>query len=430
MCDIASISSDLNLVPTNDPPLQPNAGLFNRLPPELRLKVWHHLLPGKGDTVDTQASCRTFRPCPGRGFKRSRGQTWWRRYKEVVRHCLNSGNQDTYPPRPEHNLAILRTCKTLHDELTREFYHNRVFTVCFNPQEHSDTSVCFNPEAHLGTPVTFNCGLPLFDGASAFSKPKPRTRFWTTIGEICELSDSSRIDFSRFSSLRINIRFPTYDAKSEPFGDLNNEIAQFSTMIQVWQAEMTERGESPSLNIHVTLAICPRKNMHSAFSREICLCDIAKVLLQLAQIRSVRQGSIQVEFALPRGQEWLSEVMRQAVTGMQRTSDNDFQWLEATGIGEALEFSHKLRRKQYSRVFDTRLRLLPIRVPTYPIPENMRFSRRSESASGHSSLSSKRATCTVGSNSVTKISFTSPKSTIPDPELGLRNAASCMDEEG
>ncbi|KAL8645894.1 MAG: hypothetical protein Q9210_006456 [Variospora velana] len=313
--------------------------------------------------------------------------------------------------------------RTLHDEIAGEFYLNRVFTVCFNPQEHSDTSVFFNPEEHLDTPVTVNLGLPLFDGASALSEPKGRTRFWTTIGEICELSDSSHINFSKFSSLRINIRFPTYDAKSEPFGDLNNEIAQFSTMIQAWQAEMTERGESPSLNIHVALAICSRKNIYSAFSREVCLCDIAKILLQLAQIRSVRQGSIQVGFALPRGQEWLVEVIRQAVTGMQRTSDNAFQWLEATGIGEALEFSHKLRRKRYSRVFDTKLRLLPICVPTYPIPENMRFSPRCESASDHNSLSSKlslkRAKCTVDSNSVTKVSFTSPKATIPDPELGL-----------
>ncbi|KAL8900049.1 MAG: hypothetical protein Q9207_005878 [Kuettlingeria erythrocarpa] len=269
-------------------PYQPGPGAFNKLPLELRRKIWKHFVPREGETNGIRGLCQPSRPC----------------------HTGAHGPIHEPPPPPtpvnrRGDLAILRASRDLHNEITTELYLNRVLTVCFSDQDHFDG--CWEAYEH-----TNPCG---------------RSHFWTTMGGICYWTDLDNIDFSRFSAVRLNVRFRSEGDAEELAVYLRGEIHHFTELVQRWWRRKSGGlvvGAS-DLRVDVTIDICPKDpgTDDSSPVNEIKLGDIHHILMLLAKMPKpvLRVRSVEVGFAVRITQELMVDLIREAVEYIERSAD-------------------------------------------------------------------------------------------------------------
>ncbi|KAI4193297.1 MAG: hypothetical protein LQ346_003953 [Caloplaca aetnensis] len=324
-------ASTATAAPEDTKPYQPGLGDFNKLPLELRRKIWKHFVPREGETNGIRGICQPSRPC----------------------HTGDHGPMHEPPPPPtpvnrRGDLAILRASRDLHNEITTELYLNRVLTVCFSDQDHFEG--CWKTYEHA-TP----CG---------------RSHFWTTMGGVCYWSDLDEIDFSRFSSVRLNIRFRSEGDAEELAVYLHGEIDHFTKLVQRWRTRKSgNSAECPSLKIGITIDICPQDPSLDDPSpvNEIKLSDIHHLLMMLAKMPNVRVRSVEVGFAVRFGQEWLVELIRQAVKYIERSAEYVGD-REGSRLREALERSKEwtnepLDGRDHGALF--------LELPSPTLPEGM-----------------------------------------------------------
>ncbi|KAL8840877.1 MAG: hypothetical protein Q9170_001141 [Blastenia crenularia] len=235
-------------------------GDLGKLPLELRREVWKYLIPDIYDENGLCGSYPTFGPCCLGEFTPCISPT----------HCAG--------------LNILRTSRYIHDEVAQAIYWNRTLTLCINDEVHWGKDAGWGPQ---------------------------QTSFWTTVNGVCKERDLSSTDFSRFRSLRLNIRFPTDDYDTGLYyWALDHELSQLMALITEWQNRRWVK-KSHRLELDVALDICPSDGS-KPFSRggvEVSLMDIRMALRLVGLFKNVVKGSIEVGFALRFGQEWLLEVI-------------------------------------------------------------------------------------------------------------------------
>ncbi|KAL8934807.1 MAG: hypothetical protein Q9216_005723 [Gyalolechia sp. 2 TL-2023] len=237
---------------------QHGLGTLSRLPMEIRLMIWQELMPEAGS---------------GDG---NRGP-------QALRHFCTVADKPVDQSEQPGNLSILRASRPFYHEILEELYRSRVLTVCFNPTMH-----------HF---------------------PLCSTHLCTTIGGICKSMDFRYADFSKFTSLRLNIRLPSEDDPFAVLPELVLDLHQLVNVILSWQEE-TFQGLEPSCpRIDIVIDRCSHIPNDPVW--EICLEDIADILSPLAKIANVEDASIEIRFPLRFGQEWLPELKRQMIGNMR-----------------------------------------------------------------------------------------------------------------
>ncbi|KAL8926537.1 MAG: hypothetical protein Q9208_002864 [Pyrenodesmia sp. 3 TL-2023] len=318
-------------------PHQPGLGNFNKLPLEVRREVWKHFLPRAGEPNGIRDVCQ-----PSRPYRTSQyGPT----------------HEPPSPPAAINrrgDLAVLRASRQLYEEIAKEIYLNRVLTICFSDQDHFEG--CWQAYQHSDTT---GCG---------------RSHFWTTMGGICYWSDLAEVDFSKFNSIRLNIRFRSEGDGEELAVYLYGEVYHFIQLIQRWQHRKSGDAGPPRLEIDVTIDICPRDPGIDNPSpvNEINLGDIEHLLVGLKKIRNVRVRSVEVGFSLRFGEEWLVELIQQAVKHIEGSP-------ECTLYEEGSHLRQALKRSQiwtYESLSDTDYGALFIKLPKSALPEGMSVSVR------------------------------------------------------
>ncbi|KAL8761161.1 MAG: hypothetical protein Q9184_002690 [Pyrenodesmia sp. 2 TL-2023] len=320
-------------------PHQPGLGNLNKLPLELRQEIWKHFVPRQTEPNGIRNACQPSRPC-------NTGQ-------------YGPAHEPPFPPPPINgggDLAVLRASKQLYEEITNEIYLNRVLTICFSDQDHFEG--CWEWYRHSDAT---GCG---------------RSHFWTTMGGICYWSDLAEVDFSRFSSMRLNIRFRSEGDGEELAVYLHGEVDHFVNLVQRWQTRKSSNaaGPLPSLKFDITIDICPKDPGMDDPSpvNEINLDDIKRLLVSLKKIRNVRVQSVEVGFALRFGQEWLVEMVRQAVKYIEGSPDCTL-YKEGSRLQEALE---RAKKWTYEPLDNTDHGALNLKLPKTAQPEGMSVSVR------------------------------------------------------
>ncbi|KAL8718033.1 MAG: hypothetical protein Q9225_004787 [Loekoesia sp. 1 TL-2023] len=264
--------------PAGDQPLQPGLGNLARLPLEIRRAIWEYFIPEDADgTRDSNLPCG---PC-----------------------CLSVKT-------PPFHLDILRISKVLYYEITTVLFRNQILTVCFNNENHP---------------------IPRFDSSTN----------WITFDGICGERNLHNVDFSQFTSLRLVIR-STVDCDGDDRSEwLEENIREFANYIRRWQTHESVHAKPRCLKMNVAIDICPAEPMDGDTREEVWLDDIIQVLVPLGAIPNCFIGSVEIGFALPYGQKYLAEVVRQACNNAKR-SDIKFKGWRGTPFEEALALGERL----------------------------------------------------------------------------------------
>lgn len=136
---------------------QPGFGTLSRLSVEIRLMIRQQRMPEAGS---------------GDG---NRGP-------QALRSFCTVAERQTYQMDYPANLSILRASRYLYLEVMEELYRNRVLTICFNSEIHD-----------------------------RWDNPLSQAMLYIKIGGVCRSRDFQHTDFSKFSSLKLDIRFPSED---------------------------------------------------------------------------------------------------------------------------------------------------------------------------------------------------------------------------
>ncbi|KAI4179323.1 MAG: hypothetical protein L6R41_007908 [Letrouitia leprolyta] len=216
-----------------------------------------------------------------------------------------------YRSEASRNLSILRASKILYIEVMEELYRNRVLTVCFNWQCHAQ-------------------GYDYFD----------HPRFYTKIGGICREHYFHHIDFSKFWSLKLNIRLPGRYAGCGSFTNVIQSLTSFARLVRAWQDEKYQDSKPSFPRVDVALDCSPYKSNEPR--SELCLEEVASVLDPITTIPNIEDASIEIRVSLRFGQEWLPGLKRQLVANIRSNSQ---QYRRSGGrIRKALQESRKLTR--------------------------------------------------------------------------------------
>lgn len=320
-------------------PYQPGLGNLDKLPLELRQEIWKYFVPREGEPNGIRNVCQPSRP-----------------------YHTGQYSPAYEPPSPpplinrRGDLAVLRASRNLHEEITNEIYLNRVLTICFSDQDHFEG--CWQAYQHS---ETTGCG---------------RSHFWTTMGGVCYWTELAEVDFSRFSSMRLNIRFRSEGDGEELAVYLHGEIDHFVQLTRQWQTRKSGNAARPlpSLKIDVTVDICPKDPGLDNPSpvNEINLNDVKYLLVSLKKIPNVRVQSVEVGFEFRFGQEWLVEMIRQAVKYIEGSPDCTL-YKEGSKLQAALE---RARKWTYEPLDNTDHGALNIKLPKSAMPEGMSVSVR------------------------------------------------------
>ncbi|KAL8941498.1 MAG: hypothetical protein Q9211_001803 [Gyalolechia sp. 1 TL-2023] len=213
---------------------QPGLGTLSKLPLEIRKAIWEYFTPEHVHTDGIRGSYPANGP------------------------CCTSEYTPPFSPGTRFTLAILRASKDLHDEINQELYRNRVLTVCMNDQDH------WHQNIDSRFMMTF-------------------TNCWITTDEICCPGILEHLDFSRFGALRLNVRLSFTDDGYEPFEILKGNIRCFADALSEHQKEV---GAS-RMTVDVGMDTCSSDPEYWDAGEEVCLKDIAEILIDLGAIPNV-----------------------------------------------------------------------------------------------------------------------------------------------
>lgn len=222
------------LTVASEQPLQPGLGDLSKLPLEVRRDIWQHFLPKPDDALGLRRCCMKTNPS---------GPVLYPWPTDLVHPC--------------GSLAVICASKDLYNEITEELYRKRVLTICFNEQGHRD---CLHHNV------------------------RERNIFYTTIGGICDTTDLTHVDLSRFSSVKLNILFPL-TIKTGTFRNFNSEIERFTRFVQTWQTQKSHAGLPPSLQFDILVGLRPELGEEDVHDTDVCLVDVVHALHQLGWIQ-------------------------------------------------------------------------------------------------------------------------------------------------
>ncbi len=146
------------------------------------------------------------------------------------------------------------------------------------------------------------------------------------MGGICYWTDLDNVDFSRFPSVRLNVRFRSEGDAEELAVYLRGEIQHFTELVERWWRRKSGSVIGASdLRVDVTIDICPKDPGMDDSSpvNEINLRDIRYILMVLARMPKpvLRIRSVEVGFAVRYVQECMVGLIREAVEYIERTGD-------------------------------------------------------------------------------------------------------------
>ena len=293
-----------------DPPVLSGLGAFSVLPPEIRFEIWQMLF------YPTAPKCRPriYEPDILSDLDPA----------ESPKQKLLSKLQETKQLNilPDHNpdsLTILRTSKQLHDEIVGELYRSRTLRFCFDNNEH---------------------GLLL---QRLGGKP---TDYYIQLGGFCVARDFANTDFSLFKSLHLDIELPSNECSRDKLNDLQTHIREFSELIKAWQARKYHktRRECPQIDIAIRLHEGTRLYYSTWDSVmplwEISIMEIEILLRPLGSIENSEAVTINADFSLRYGQEWLPYLLHGISHEMMRA--DHYLWRDTFLTYHMCVEAHKL----------------------------------------------------------------------------------------
>ncbi|KAL8832368.1 MAG: hypothetical protein Q9170_004904 [Blastenia crenularia] len=329
---------------------QRGLGILKVLPLEIRQAIWRYLIPGNTDVSQNDGVTAGPRP------------------------CCTSNNTPLPPSTHRSDLSALLTSQVIHGEVIKELYLKQPLTICINDQEHWHRHDWY-----------------------------PRTEeFWVTTDGICTRSSLLYTNPSKFSCVKLNIRFSNEDDGNGAFTVLKRMVRHFAGWIRAWQARTSR--PVPLLQIDVVLEICPsppEPEPGIGNGEEVCLDDIAHALRPLGTVSGIWIRGVEVGFKLRYGQEWLVEVLRQVVTNV-KGPETGFRWEAGTRVQQALAMSRTMTR---TGLGDGRLNMPP---PAAHVQEGMNVTVRNKAGMDEVASMLMGFGWTVDPSVVTKISFTQP----------------------
>ena len=248
-------------------------GYFASLPSEIRIVIYRHLSPESSFFRLEDSNVAKSIPM------KSRNGTY--NENEGCCHFTAWGDEKGI-------LSLLSTSREICTEVQLELYKERELVIHFNPSQHIDGAVNRYDEPDFEHP-TFG-------------------KFPTRLGDFCSTRNFTHTNFSRFTSIRLEMFFPSSTRysiffenlrKVVPFHELlRKQIENFAIIIEQWQHKGVLQKNRivpacPKINIVLKSApdppgIPPGIDV-KAERKQMTTVELKKVLKSLTRIKRVRE---------------------------------------------------------------------------------------------------------------------------------------------
>ncbi|KAI4281296.1 MAG: hypothetical protein L6R38_003791 [Xanthoria sp. 2 TBL-2021] len=266
-------------------PFQAGLGSLSVLPPEIRLQIWEIIIPTTNFRIKLEP--------------------------EQLQRLKNS---DLPKVEDINTLGLLRTSKQIHDEIDTQFYRNRSLAVIFTTTRDPSARGVNIRKAQSSNP-----GL-ILDGTYSSGV----LRF---------------INFAKFTSIKLLIELPGPISGMIDFQDLADSTWRFSRHFSRWQMDTRRQmrahwqigmpfpeASSPRIEIIIYTRM-HLDDMKDDIGREMHLTCLAILLQPLRSIQNSTGATVEADYSLRYGKEWLPELLSQVADDMQKGGmSNCVQW--------------------------------------------------------------------------------------------------------